>query len=166
MLYIKNQIRFLKYNSLILYALLRCDTFTVRVPKYNEEIISSTDKNGFNRLEFTLETFEPFIIRKYSSNKYFFSESESCSEIYEVCLNNDIFCTLFVDDIYGWKLPEMPEDLCLFSKGVCWLKSNSHQKSCWIYTDHDVEKDILKKVIGLKYYDDGEDTEAPKLDNK
>lgn len=67
---------------------------------------------------------------------------------------------LATDGLYSWKFPDNLEDLCFYAKGKCWLKSVAHEKLCWIFTDNDVEKEVISKVIGLKYVET-EDCDAP-----
>jgi hypothetical protein len=169
MLIVKNKdIKDIKYNSLILYALLRCDSFSFTVPdlftKPSSDVRSNQYINYKEYISDRLENFDPYIVRKYVSEEYVNRILGNFTEIYVATLNIDILGgILATDGLYSWKYPDMPEDLCLFSKGKCWLKSVAHEKICWIYTDSEIEKDILKKVIGLKFIEvDGEDT--PTLD--
>lgn len=168
MLIVKNEIKDFKYNKLVLYALLRCDAFTFALPDMDSKSGFDSRSNEFSEykkeVEYRLEAFEPYILNKYIDKNYFSSERGYYSEIYVVSLNEDSVGTIMATEgLFSWKYPEMPEDLYFFSKGVCWLESVAHEKTCLIYTDHDVEKEILKKVIGLKFYED-DNMNSPVLD--
>lgn len=168
MLTIKNDIKDKKYYSLILYALLRCDVFTFAVPDLHSKMTSDTRSDEFleykKHISWQLDDFKPFLLKEYADTEYFGSLRDYYSEIYVMSLNDDVLGQVMaMEGLYSWKYPDMPEDLCLFSKGKCWLKSIAHEKICWIYTDSEVEKDILKKVIGLKFTEMDE-LDVPTLD--
>lgn len=168
MLTIKNDVKDNKYYSLILYAILRCDAFSFTVPdlytKASSSIRSKEYEEYKEHIAWRLDEFKPFVLKEYTSTDYFGSFREYYSKIYLMPLNDKILGQLMATEgLYSWKYPDMPEDLCLFSKGKCWLKSIAHEKICWIYTDSEVEKDILKKVIGLKFTET-DDPDVPELD--
>ena len=170
MLRIVSKINHKKYVKLMHYALLRCDVMTFALPDFNSSSVEDIGSKEFleykNSINSLLNKINPFIKKIYADNRYFSSEGDNYLEIYELYLNECVIeAIISAKSLYSWVYPDMPEDLCLFSKQKCWLKSVAHEKYCWIYTDSDIEKDILKKLIGLKYYDDRDD-EIPTLDNK
>lgn len=152
MLRITGKIKDFRYNKLILYSLLRCDQFTFEISDYHSEEFSSERSKEFfeykERIEYFFKYFKPYIEKKYIDKEHGYSE------VYVMSLNIDSIAPLLATyGLYSWKYPDMPEDLRFFSKGECWLKSVAHENLCWIYTDCDVEKEIIRKVIGLKYYE-------------
>lgn len=168
MLTIKNEVKDKKYYSLILYAMLRCDAFSFAVPdlytKASSDVRSKEYETYKKSIGWRLNDFKPFVLKEYTDTDYFGSLRENYSEIYVMSLNNEVLGQIMATEgLYSWKYPNMPEDLCLFQKGKCWLKSIAHEKKCWIYTDNEVEKDILKKVIGLKFTEI-EEPDIPALD--
>lgn len=167
MLIIKNEIKDKKYYSLLLYAILRCDTFSFAVPDLYSKAASDVRSEEFmeykKRMSFQWDDYKKFSLKKYTSTDYFGSFREYYTEIYIMQLNDETLGQVMATEgLYSWKYPYMPEDLCFFSKRKCWLKSVAHEKICWIYTDSDVEKDILRKVIGLKFKET-DDTDLPIL---
>ena len=168
MLLINGKIKNKSYINLVLYALIRCDAFSCAVPDFESYDANKVGSKDFieykNRIQWILDDLKPSILYQYTSKEYFNSVREYNSEIYICSLNDNTMGTVIANEgLYSWQYPEMPEDLCLFSKGKCWLKSIAHEKKCWIYTDNEVEKDILKKVIGLKFTEI-EEPDIPALD--
>jgi hypothetical protein len=156
------------YSSLVLYALLRCDAFTFSVPDLYTKITSDTRSDEFlkykKEIAWRMERFEPYLLNKSIDSEYVGSIRGYYSENYVMSLNIDVIGNIrATEGLYSWMYPEMPEDLSFFSKGKCWMKSIAHEKSCWIYTTNDIEKDILKKVIKLKFFEN-DDNDAPTLE--
>lgn len=166
MLIIKNDIKDYKYDDLLSYMTLRCDTFTFVVPDFETNSPAGFRSNDFieykKRINWRLDALKPYIIKVYNDKDYFGNWQDYYQEIYVVQFNEFSKGCLASSSLYSWKYPELPEDLCFFSKGKCFLRSVAHEEMCWIFPDHDIEKDILKKVIGLKFYE-REDIEAPLL---
>jgi hypothetical protein len=157
-----------KYTKLILYSLLRCDTFTLKIPDFYSKISSNDRSDDFlkykQEINWIVEDIKPYVFKEYNDTEYFGSSAGYYSEIIVGTLNLESSgMILAAEGLYSWQHPDMPEDLCLFSKGKCWLKSVAHEKLCYIYTDSEIEKDILKKVIGLKFIE-SDDSYVPTLD--
>ncbi len=166
---LNKHIKDIQYSRLILYAQLRCDAFSICIPDLYTKMSSSTRSEEFLQYRKNIariyEFSMPQLIKSYVSNDYFMHHRDSYQEIEIYALNKGDCSTDFLfnsHDLFKWQYPDLPEDLCLFSNGKCWLTIAAHEKQCWIYDAGQVERDILKKVIGLKFNDDGkEDANAP-----
>jgi hypothetical protein len=190
MLYVKNKIDGLKYSQLMSYAINRCDVLTYRVKNYNKIMVGDHNLNMFpghiigdiidvevvrniredNIYELdVISLFQnaanKYCIKRYEDHEYFSSNAGHMSEIYVLQINPSIMSLLSsVDSIYDWIPPRMPEDLCFFSKGECWLKSESHSNSCWIYSDRSdrIERRLLRQ-IGVRFHESHDDIAPPSL---
>ena len=160
------------YYRLIDYALMRCDVFTFHVPNYNKICVTEKNKECYpeydvgyvktdesnddfiiykNNVASKIEPLQKSFIHNYYDVEYMGSIFGYESEITLVDFNEEAYGFLkATGDLYNWKYPHMPEDLCFFSKGQCWLRSIAHEKLCFIYTDDDLEIQVIKK-IGLKF---------------
>ncbi len=174
MLIAKGKIDGWLYVKLINYLLIRCDVLTFKLPNFNHLTLSDEAKKYFpqyklkgdfqeiNNKEFfeykenisnTLEQFEPFYLKEYIDFKYFDTIQGYDAEIKIVKIDESLdFILTAISGLYDWVYPEKPEDLCFFSKGKCFLKSIAHEKTCFIYTDDEWEKKMLRK-LGLKFID-------------
>jgi hypothetical protein len=156
MLTITTDIKGRKYEALIEYAYVRCDAFSFRLPH-----LSGYD--GYKeRVMPVLEKLRPYVIKQYTGTEYFWSTGVE-ADIYVVSLAEELKDTLLSHSrLFDWQYPEAPEDLCFISKGKCWLSCIAHEDLCFIYTDCAVEKEIIKKILGLKFTE-RDDVETPRL---
>lgn len=185
MLYIKNDIKDKIYYGLMFYAFMRCDVVTFHLPNFNKRVINEKNKDVlFENLDFgvkekkrdnhdysdyldnieeLLADFKKNILYEYKDVEYVGSIYGHECDIKVISLSSQIVFNNLMGSgrLYDWKYPELPEDLCLFSKGKCWLQSIAHEELCFIYTDDPLEMKILKK-IGLKFLI-VEDDEVPTL---
>lgn len=172
MLIIKNKIDEWTYSKLIDFLLIRCDLISYRLPNYNKFTVTEEalkyypecklgviyrdiNNNDFEvykkNIQFTLDAFEKYCIKEYEDFKYHNSIQGYDSEVKLIKLSDKLIGPLkAIGGLYDWQYPNMPEDLCFFSKGKCFLKSVAHEKLCFIYTDDKFDMKILKK-IGLKF---------------
>ena len=67
---------------------------------------------------------------------------KACSEIEEVLLSK-------VDSLYAFNPPYLPEDICFYKNGYCWLGTLTHEKSNFINIENKEDYNYFKK-IGLK----------------
>jgi hypothetical protein len=85
------------------------------------------------------------------SDEYCDRKTEGIYNIYRVNFDyyiTEVLCS--VPGLYKWIYPNLPEDLCFYKNGKCFLRSVAHEKLCWIYTEDEKEIKALEK-IGLKF---------------
>lgn len=156
MLTVTTEIKGEKYSSLVSYAYLRCDTFSFRLPHL------TGFENYKKQVAPFLDSIKPYIIKQYAGTEYFWSTGVD-ADIYVVSLSEQLRETLLnIGSVFAWQYPLAPEDLCFMSKGKCWLASIAHEELCFIYSDSNIEKDIIKKILGLKFTERS-DVETPSL---
>lgn len=165
MLIIDGNVKDKAYTDLILYSLLRCDAFSFALPDFYTKISDGSRSSEFIKykqdLEWKLETLHPYIIKEYVDSEYCGSSKDNYSENKIFLLNEQTAGFLMATDgLFSWKFPDDLEDLCLYSRGKCWLKSVSHENLCWIFMESDIEKEILSKIIGLSFVESNS-CEAP-----
>ena len=179
MLQIKNDISNKTYYKLIDYITNRCDMFSFFYPHYNKIIVTSKNSEiypeyeiGFesisqgeneyiqnvSNLQWRTDYIRKKIIKSYEDVEYVGSTCGCACQITIAQLDESIGGFFkSTGGLYDWRFPDMPEDLCFFSKGNCWLRSIAHEKLCFIFTDDDYEKKVLKKM-GLKFYEIPDDS--------
>jgi len=179
MLQIKNDITDKSYYQLIDYILKRCDMFSYFYPHNNKIIVTSKNSEIYPEYEIGFESIRPGedeyiqnvsnlqwrveyirnkIIKSYEDVEYVGSTCGCACQITIAQLDESIGGYFkSTSGLYDWIFPDMPEDLCFFSKGKCWLRSIAHEKLCFIYIEDDFEKNVLKQM-GLKYYEIPDDS--------
>lgn len=151
MLLIKNKkIENPVYNLLITYLHNCCDVATFSLCDFHE---------GFDAYEsrmeelFAASSLNKFIIRKYWDSEYCNSVSGYSYEIYVVSLSKETIRFFMLGlGLYNWLFPYLPEDLCFYRNGKCFLESISHERICRIYSDDEHIKAMLRK-IGLNFFE-------------
>ena len=136
-----------RYNALIVYLHNCCDMVSFLVPDYDyaEGIDYEANIQPF------MEAIQPFIVSHYRSGEYCNRLTGGTYNIYHMAFDKNIIGPLCLGlHLYNWMYPNLPEDLCFYKKGKCFLKSVAHEKLCWIYAEEEDEKRALKK-IGLKF---------------
>jgi len=179
MLLIKNnKIEEKCYSSLVIFLFNCCDVVTFNLPKFSEKRITEKNRKYFpnqklgifphaedeefnnykQKIEKLITPINHRIIRCYDDVEYCGSIRGYNAEIYNVSfLADTIGFFMQAISLYNWLYPNLPEDLSFYKKGKCFLRSIAHEKRCWIFTDDEFDKIILKK-IGLKFTElpDGE----------
>ena len=147
------------YSKLLHYALDYCDTITLRIRNYiksldGEKYFWSNDKESEERFkehfykvsQLTKELFGEHIVKIEHSAQY---GAEFCgheNEIYTIAFNMQVIEKLLVaQSLFSWQ-GELPEDLCLFSKGKCWIESIAHEHMCYINDDSEELKALLREM--------------------
>jgi len=51
----------------------------------------------------------------------------------------------YIGGFFRWQAPYLPEDLCLFANGRCWLRNTAHERDLYIYDNSPKVKEILRK---------------------
>lgn len=135
------------YKTLIMYLYKHCEIITFLVPDFNYAV----GVNYEDRIKPLLEDIKPFIQNNYVSDEYCDRKTEGIYNIYRVNFDyyiTEVLCS--VPGLYKWIYPNLPEDLCFYKNGKCFLRSVAHEKLCWIYTEDEKEIKALEK-IGLKF---------------
>ena len=74
--------------------------------------------------------------------------------IYDICFyktgDNIKEFLLKQKSLYTFLPPKLPEDLCFWKKGTCWMATSTHDKECFIYEENAKRIQQLKE-IGLKF---------------
>lgn len=99
--------------------------------------------------------FEPFYISTSSIEEKIQIEYKHKGEyIYNICFyktsDNVKEFLLQQDRLYKFLAPNLPEDICFFKNGKCWLKTTTHEHEGYIFEQNGEEKEYLKQ-IGLKF---------------
>lgn len=137
------------YNDLIIYLYNCCDMFSFNFPNCTGKYGYHVYRENFRQ---KLDELNPFIINHYFNYEYNDSIRNGGDpyEIFHIAFTeNTIWFLMLGLGLYNWVYPNLPEDICFYKKGKCFLKSISHEKRCCIYTDDIYDKLILRK-IGLK----------------
>lgn len=124
----------------------------------SEEILNRPDSAGYLSYKVTIEnTLKPF--RKFFFKDYVDTEHT----IYTTTVKKEIIFAHFdesllselkkVNGLYDWRDPNLPEGLCFFKNGYCFLMSVAHEKECFIYSNDKRVKNILRGM-GIYYYID------------
>ena len=135
----------------------RCDIATFNIPYFSWEVNSPKPekfKAEFqeyldDNIKDLLDDLQPFIRQDYFSNHYFGSERSYMMRIIVVELTEESSFVLPQESIYELEYPNTFEDLCLFSKGKCFLKSVAHEDLCWLYPTFISEVEYMKS-LGMK----------------
>lgn len=136
-----------KYNSLIRYLCSRCDIISFLIPDYDYAV----GINYEDRIKPLMEYIEPFVVKHYESDEYCDRKTGGSYNIYYVdFIGSLIGLICSAQSLYNWIYPDLPEDICFYKEGKCFLKSIAHEKLCWIYTENEKEVKALKK-LGLKF---------------
>lgn len=173
-----------KYYLLLDYLFSKCDVFTFHLPdKFNEFIsennieyfpwcnlntyVNSIDSKEFeeykNSIEYRVREFRRFFIKEYIDVEYAGNIYGNKMEIKVIRFDESLLGALkATSGLYDWQYPKMPEDLCFYSQGKCFLRSVAHEKMCIIYSD-DYDTIYTLKKIGLKYRHDINDLIPPTL---
>jgi len=179
----KKELKFINYDVLFEYALGFCDVLTLQVPNHNKEVIN--EKNHAVDLDLEIghceisedpfeevyyenanrlveKIFGKYIIKTFFDTSYMTSIFASERKIYLIQVNEEVVNNLSgFGGLFEWQYPLLPEDLCLFTKGKCWLHSIAHEGLCWIYDDSKELKQLLKK--NKIKFNDGPGDDAPTL---
>ena len=132
----------------------RCDVATFNIPYFSwrvgepkpERFDEEFSEYIEDKMKYLLNDLEPYILEDYFSNLYFGSERSYMMRIIVLELNDETEFLVPDGSIYDYGYPEDFEDLCLFSKGKCFLKSVTHEDLCWLYPTYDFEVEYLKKL--------------------
>lgn len=136
-----------RYNALIIYLYNCCDTLSFLIPDYDY----AEDIKYEDNIELFMSAIEPYIIKNYQSNEYCGSKTGGKYNIYHVTFDENVIGPLCAGlHLYNWIYPYLPEDLCFYKEGKCYLSSVAHEKLCWIYTEDEDEIKALKET-GLKF---------------
>lgn len=60
---------------------------------------------------------------------------------------------LIADSMFGWKYPDLPEDVSFFRQGKCWLRNVAHENMMFFENITNYEFELLCK-IGVELYPD------------
>lgn len=127
------------YKKLVMFLYGKCDIITFLVPELTYSI------GNF------IKELEPFVIKNYMSVEYCGRFTEDVYNIYQMNFDYYIVDYLYIElNLYKWIYPNLPEDLCFYRNGKCFVKTISHEKLCFIYTDDSKEIEDLRK-IGLNF---------------
>lgn len=176
-MHITNGIANKKYNDILDFISTRCDMFTFCIPDYNYRIITEQNKHLFcdndtqetimkdisssrdlynayeERTKSIRESLLTYLVRSYNDVIYLDQIRQYKMTIYLYAINSDSINILksYTNNLFSWKYPTSPEDLCFFSKGRCFLQSIAHEKLCYIYPSNKFDMSIIKG-IRLKYF--------------
>ena len=185
MIQIISKIEASQYHKLIDYLFSKCDIFTFQVANYYQEYLTykntkyflHCDLNNYTneedcdqyieyktRIMKYIDQFKNFFIAEYVDVEYIgYGVSTYKREIKVVKLDKSLVDILkTTNGLYDWKFPNMPEDLCFYSKGKCLLSSVAHEGLCFIYADTEETVSAIKE-IGLDYVLDYSNREIPEL---
>lgn len=56
------------------------------------------------------------------------------------------------DDLFGWKFPNLPEDIAFFDKDRCWMEIVAHEHLAFMEIDEQEKKEL--EEIGIRMYED------------
>lgn len=99
--------------------------------------------------------FEPFNISTSSIEEKIQIEYQYKGEyLYDICfykLSENVKEFLLQQGrLYKFLSPNLPEDICFFKNGKCWLKTTTHEHEGYIFEQSEREKEYLKR-IGIKF---------------
>lgn len=163
-----------QYYSLISYLFKRCDMISFCLPNFGLNIVTEKNKQAFpphtpmglyeKNEDFDFEAYKNkvleymkdsgipnYIIHEYEDVEYCESIRAYLSKIYYVSFVEDTIGFFMVSQgLFQWKYPELPEDLCFYRKGKCFLRTVAHENICEIYEDNVDEIRYLRKKLKLK----------------
>ncbi|WP_079707968.1 stage III sporulation protein AH [Paraliobacillus ryukyuensis] len=133
------------YNDLIDLCFDICDQFHLCLRK-DMSSLKSFDKflNKINPVLVTMKEESEWastILDEGQTAKvyYYYTKDENVKRIIKETVNN----------LYGWEMPNHPEDLSFFKHGEIWLATSSHERECYILPN----KKELSKVMGINGID-------------
>ena len=172
MLIIQQGFVYSNYYLLLQYASKICDAVTLKIPNHNKLVIN--EKNHAGNLDLEIghsevgddplfeiyydnatrlvdKLFEKHIIKTSFDTQYVTTISSTESKNYIMQMSQELAEILdFAGSLFAWKFPFLPEDLCFFYNGKCWLQSIAHEEICWIYDDSNDVQALLKRMK-IKY---------------
>jgi hypothetical protein len=124
----------------------------------DDEILNRPDSAGYltykATIENTLKPFRKFVFKDYLGTEYMFYETGRKKEIIFAHFDESLLPELKkVKGLYDWQVPNLPEDLCFFKNGYCFLRSVAHEKLCFIYSNDKRVKNTLRGM-GIYYHID------------
>ena len=162
-----------QYDLFIKFMLKKCDIFTFFLPNFGKEVVAvdnifkfPNDEIGTIKYNHSYTDFQSYkkrvseridlisnnIIKKFNDVKYCGDVYTYDCEIYIVKINKFLNIDFFSShSLFDWKYPFLPEDICFFKEGKCFMRSIAHEQMCFIY---DTEDKIISFLddIGLDYW--------------
>lgn len=130
-----------------------CDAFSFHLTNNFKtcrsiEGLSESDGNKYlkykNNLLPIINEFSNYVLTNYKSLDYLGFHYYNKLEVYVIKFNKYTKDILIKSKgILSWKFPNMPDDLCFFSNGVCLLRSVAHENLIFLYT----KDEALKKKL-------------------
>jgi|GEM_PF-5412653 len=139
------------FDAVLKYALNFCDTVTFWGEDYHELTLKKIFGKNLRLI--------------FLSNEYMSISCGVKTKVFHIDYNDFVSQILScANDLFAWQLPFYPEDLCLFSKGKCWLETIAHEKLGYIYDDSEETKEFLRS-IGVEFdeYPPVDDSDIPRL---
>jgi hypothetical protein len=134
------------YYDLIDLAFVHCDEF---------HLVLRKDMGS-------LKSFQPILQKLEPSLKEIKEQSEWASTIllrhtaYVYYYHTDEHAKKMLkeisDSLYGWMMPDLPEDLSFFKRGKVWMATSSHEEWCCLYPENfeGKEKYLTEKIMGIE----------------
>lgn len=154
-----------QYKMLVSWLCNKSDMITFNMPNYNKKIITKKNKRIFPDCEL-------YDVHDLSKSDKYSIPSEKMTAIFRPVLN-DIICSyldveyagqlsiyeseiivlkstdlvkkflLNANELYAWKHPYLPEDLCFYKKGKCIARVIAHEQYCFIFN---IKKHFQKEL--------------------
>ncbi len=165
------------YKGFVNFALDNSDYFTFHLPNYNHFII--TDKNSDLLPDELKVDILDLADNKQDNKEYVEYKSKTAdiidiirnqivSSVYDAEYLNQIYnygteayvvkisdkesCYNFLmsaKSLFSWRANNLPEDICFFSNGICWLKIISHSEMIIANVTNELEEQL--KNFGISF---------------
>ena len=162
-----------KHKGLIEWLFTKCDMFTFAVPDFSkptdllrnescsDEAIccfgecSEEEKQDIidynNKVAEKIAPIKKCVLKNYFDAFYCGFCNGYEKEIFIVEFNNDTKDFLIqTDNLCLWTYPDMPEDVCFFGNGKCFMRTVAHEKLMLIYDDGKDTRRSLRNM-GIKF---------------
>ncbi len=146
------------YSELIAYLTRQCDSFSFHLPNmgkmlvnernaqyfpeypigYTEETDQEKHRAYIERVQPLVHSISNDITKQWKDTGYLDQISSVEMEVFHssVSLRTPSFFAT-AESILSWKYPDLPEDPCFFSEGVCIFQCIAHEGMCY-FTSKDV----------------------------
>ncbi len=165
-----------KYTELVEWLCQKCDMFTFMIPNYGKRVEEANKAVEHFLKEYSEEEKKKFFeeekqryveycskvdeiitpIKKHIHKRYYDTSYCGCDiyyeiEIVEVHLNNDTKNFLIkYSNLCMWTYPNMPEDVCFYSKGKCFMRTVAHEGILSINNSSETKMFLRKHAIPFR----------------